>query len=305
MKNKVKIFMLIFILLITSFGFSGNAEAASARVMISDYDISGDVLPGGEFKITITLKNTATKTVKNLKLTVYTESGEFYPTEGAGTAYISQIASDEEVEFTFSMAASESLDEKSYKLSLKTEYDDYYGSEYTVEEAVFIPVIHERRLSLTDIYYEDGIELGETVEITAMVNNTGKGTLYNVQASITGDNVYDQSSYVGNIESGDSGTVDILAKSKKIYSDKDNDTNTITISYEDTDGNITKKEFDIGAIYIEEPQYDNLEKVATENTESSVKTYFKEILIGVIVVLVIAFYIYMKYRRKKKISEEF
>ena len=303
MKTRVKIFMMIFILFITSFGFSGNAEASSARVMISDYEISGDVMPGGEFKITITLKNTAAKTVKNLKLTIYTENGEFYPTEGAGTAYISQIASEEEVEFTFSMAVSESLEEKSYKLLLKTEYDDYYGSEYTVEESVFIPVSIERKMTFSDIYYDDGVELGETVEITAAVNNTGRGTIYNVQAMITGDNVYDQTSYVGNIESGDSGTVDILTKSKKIY--EDTDTNIITISYEDADGNVTKQEYDIGAILIEEPQYDNLEKLVTENTESSFKTYFKEILIAVVVVLVIGFYIYMKYRRKKKISEEF
>ncbi len=303
MKARVKIFMMIFILLISLFGFSGNAEASSARVMISDYEIEGTVMPGGEFKITITLKNTATKTVKNLKLTIYTENGEFYPTEGAGTAYISELASDSEEEFTFSMAASESLEEKSYKLSLKTEYDDYYGSEYTVEESVFIPVSLERKMTFSDIYYDDGVELGETVEITAAVNNTGRGTIYNVQVMITGDNVYDQTSYVGNIESGDSGTVDILTKSKKIY--EDTDTNVITISYEDADGNVTKQEFDIGAILIEEPQYDNLEKLVTENTESSFKTYFKEIIIGVVVVLVIGFYIYMKYRRKKKISEEF
>lgn len=303
MKNKARVFLMIFVLLISSLALPVKTEASSARVMISDYQVTGDVVSGGDFKITITLKNTATKVVKNVKLTVYTENAEFYPSEGAGTAYISEIAADSEEKFTFKMTASTGLEEKSYKISARIEYDDYYSTEYEVEESVFIPVTLERSLSLTDIYYDDDVELGESVEITAYVNNTGQGTLYNVSAAVTGDNVYDQTSYVGNIAAGESKTLDFIAKSKKVQEDLDS--NVIVISYEDEKGNTLQEEVKIGSIYIEEPQYDDLEKVVTKNTESVLKTYFKQIAFCTVAVIVIAFYIFLKWRRKKKISEEF
>ena len=45
------------------------------------------------------------------------------------------------------------------------------------------------------------------VEISAAINNLGEGTLYNVSAMIEGDNLDRMMTYVGNIESGKSGTL--------------------------------------------------------------------------------------------------
>lgn len=88
-------------------------EAATPRVMVSDYSIKeGEVIAGKEFTLTIMLKNTAVKTVKNIKLSISTENGELLPAAGAGTAYVNQIEGDSEEKVVFKMRAANGLEEK-------------------------------------------------------------------------------------------------------------------------------------------------------------------------------------------------
>ena len=282
-----------------------TVQAANPRVMVSDYSIEeGEVLAGEAFTLHITLKNTAAKAVKNVKLTITTEQGELLPVEGAGTAYATKIDGNTETEFTFSMMAVEGLEEKSYKLSLKTEYEDGNGIEHTVDNAVFIPVGFEQRLSVTDVFIpESYIELGDTVEISAKVNNLGDGTLYNVTARVQGSNITEAESYIGNIESGKSGTVDVLSKATAV-SKEFGDVNEMIITYEDRKGNVQEETFSIG-VSVAQPVYENLEKVKEEtNTGNVVKTIL--IIVAIIAVLAIILWLMIRrYQRKKKILEEF
>lgn len=288
-------------------GSAGNAEAATPRVMVSDYSIKeGEVISGKEFTLTITLTNTAAKAVKNIKLSISTENGELLPVKGAGTAYVDQIDADSEEKLTFKMVAAKGLEEKAYKLSLKTEYESSGGMGYTVDEAVFIPVSLEQRLSLTDFSlggeFKD-FELGETVEICAAVNNLGEGMLYNVTAKVQGDNLQEVESYIGNIESGKSDTVDVLTKASAI-SDSSGMENHIIISYEDKEGNVYEMEEKIG-ICITAPVYKNLEKVKENKSNVGViKMIVKIVAILSMAVIVIWFLIRRK-RRKQQILDEF
>lgn len=282
-----------------------TVQAANPRVMVSDYSIEeGEVLAGEGFTLHISLKNTATKAVKNVKLTITTEQGELLPVEGAGTAYTTKIEGNTEAEFIFSMMAVEGLEEKSYKLSLKTEYEDGNGMEYTVNETIYIPVILEQRLSVTDIFIpESYIELGDTVEISAKVNNLGDGTLYNVTAKVQGSNIAETESYIGNIESGKSGTIDLLSKATAV-SQKFGDANEITIIYENRKGTVQEQAFSID-VAVAQPTYENLEKVKEEtNTGNVVRTIF--IIVGIVaVVAMLVWFVIRRYQRKKKILEEF
>ena len=282
-------------------------EAATPRVMVADYSIKeGEVIAGKEFTLTIQLKNTAVRAVKNVKLSISTENGELLPEDGAGTAYVNQIEGDSEEKFTFKMKAAHGLEEKAYKLSLKTEYESSGGIEYTVEDSVFIPVSLEQRLSVTDIFLADEqIELGDTVEISAEVNNLGEGTLYNVSAKIVSDNLQERESYVGNIESGKSGTIDVLTKAASITrTDEDKVKNQIIISYEDKIGNVYKEEIKFG-IDISEPIYENLEKVKETADYSRTIKKIAWILIVIAAVLIMIFLYIKRRKRKQQILDEF
>lgn len=290
---------------------AGKAAAATPRVMVSDYSIEGEnVIAGEEFNLKVTLKNTALKTVKNVKLTLSTENGELLPAKGAGSTYVSEIAAESEEVFSFSMKAASGLEEKSYKLSLKTEYESTGGMEYTVDENIFIPVVLEQRVSVTDIMIpEEEIQLGDSVEITASVNNLGDGSLYNVTARVSGYNISEQESYIGNIESGKTGMVDVITKATALY--RKGEKNIITISYEDAKGEVIKKDFTInvfditGGIMVQEPHYSDLEQVKTSTSNRGI---LKKVAwtAGVIVVFLLLIYLYIrKKKRKQAILDEF
>ena len=282
------------------FGLGDVVNAATPRVMVADYKIKEeDVISGKEFTLTITMQNTAKKAVKNMKVSIATENGELLPTDGAGTAYVAQIDAESTEDISFQMLAASGLEEKSYKLTIKTEYEGSNGYEYTVDEAIFIPVMQEQRISVTDIFLtESYVQLGDIVEISAEVNNMGAGMLRNVTAVASGDNIEEMETYVGNIESGKSGTIDLVTKAC-VVTGGEHQNNTITIAYEDQKGNKYEKEVDI-YVTVSQPVYEDLEKVKDEKDYSDV---VKKIVIIVVVVALFAGGVWLALKKQKKKQE--
>lgn len=295
----------MFAMLMSIFAVSSKVEAATPRLMVSDYSVSGGAVVGGkEFDLKIVLKNTAVKTtVKNVKVTLYTENGEILPVEGAGTAFVESVVANGEQELTFKMKAAKGLEEKSYKMTIKTEYESSNGMEYTVEDNIFLPVIMEQRLSVTDLFIEGGdIQIGDSVEVTAKINNLGEGSLYNATATLDGDGVEKQESYIGNIEPGKSGNVDILTTAEEVTNG--NSMSYLTITYEDIDGNLKEEKCKL-KIDVRRPIYDDLELVKGEQKEKTDWTVVKWAIGVIVVVAIAAVIIIRRAKRKKKILEEF
>ncbi|MCI8509255.1 MAG: hypothetical protein HFJ06_11955 [Lachnospiraceae bacterium] len=302
MKKILSLFLCIWIGIM---GGSYIVEAAQPRVMVSDYLVKeGDVVSGKEFTLTLTLSNTASKAVKNIKLTISTENGELLPQKGAGTEYVEQIDAYSEEKLTFKMKAANGLEEKAYKLSVKTEYESSGGMGYTVDETVFIPVILEQRLTVTDIFLaEDMVELGDTVEISAAINNLGEGTLYNVSAMIEGDNLDRMMTYVGNIESGKSGTLDALTKAV-VVTEGMHTKNKMIISYEDKKGNKYESEAEIGVTVLE-PVYENLEKVKESKDSSYIIKVIVKIIFAIVIIAAIIWFFIRRKKRKQQMLDDF
>ena len=279
-----------------------RAQAATPRVMLSDYSIEeGEIVAGQPFTLHITLKNTAANSIRNLKLTISTEKGEFLPVDGAGTAY---LAGRSESEFTFAMQAVDGLTTQSYKLLLKSEYEGNDGSPYTVEESIFLPVTLQQRCSVTDVFLPDSdVELGETVEIGASVNNLGEEPLYNVTAGISGSNVAVADTYIGTIDAGKRGNVDLLTKASAI-SEMSGDKNELTVSYEDRKGERHTVVQSI-ELKVAQPVYENLEKVK-DDTHTGQGWMITSIVLGVLMITGgVVGLILQRRRRKKKLLEEF
>ncbi|MDE6760930.1 MAG: hypothetical protein K2J90_09670 [Lachnospiraceae bacterium] len=302
MKKILSLFLCIWIGIM---GGSYIVEAAQPRVMVSDYLVKeGEVVSGKEFTLTLTLSNTASKAVKNIKLTISTENGELLPQKGAGTEYVEQIDAYSEEKLTFKMKAANGLEEKAYKLSVKTEYESSGGMGYTVDETVFIPVILEQRLTVTDIFLaEDMVELGDTVEISAAINNLGEGTLYNVSAMIEGDNLDRMMTYVGNIESGKSGTLDALTKAV-VVTEGMHTKNKMIISYEDKKGNKYESEAEIGVTVLE-PVYENLEKVKESRDSSHIIKVIVKIIFAIVIIAAIIWFFIRRKKRKQQMLDDF
>ena len=288
--------------------FTMTVNAAEPKVMVTDYKVKEEkITAGGEFELSVTLYNTAKKNVKNMKVSVLSEAGELLPAEGAGTAYVAQLDAEKEEILTFKMKAADGLEEKSYKLMVKLAYEDSYGTAYTVEDAIYLPIQLEQRYSLTDLVVDGKFTLGEELEITGMVNNLGSGTLYNVTVKTSGDNISTQESYIGNIEPGKSGSMDLLVKAEHV-SEGTQRCNYVTVVYEDKQGNQREQKELLVSLQEEEivpPLYENLEKIKEEKKSTNAgKTVVS--IVGILAVLVFVFWLgYKKWQRKKKILEEF
>ncbi len=296
-------FILAYILCILF--MSTNVKAATPRVMVSDYEIKGGAVISGEnFDLTITVRNESANPVKNLKISLSAENGELLPREGAGGAYVKEIKGENEEKITFPMKAAFGLEEKSYKLSVKTEYEGG-GIGYTVDEAVFIPVTLKQRLSVTDIYFaESSYEVGETVEISGMVNNLGSGMLYNVSAKIVGDNLSNAETYIGNIESGKSGNIDVLSKATAV-TEGQHKLNQIIIYYEDKSGTSYENTIDLEEIHVTATVYEDFEVVKESKDYHGIVKIIVWVVLIVAVVILIVWLILRRKKKKQAYLEEF
>ncbi len=286
--------------------YAQKVEAATPRVMLEDYSVAeGEVVSGKEFNLKLTLRNHSAKQVKNIKVSLSTENGDFIPVDDAGNAYIDMIAADETKDVSFKLKACDGLEEKSYKVNIVTDYESTAGYEYKSEEMIFLPVSLEQKLMVTDMFIDgSSCVVGDTVEISAAINNTGDGTLYNVVAEIEGDNIVELNSYVGNIEKGKSGNLDMLTKADVVTAG-DHKNNKLIIKYDNKSGETFTMDMELYGISVGVPVYENLEKIKKGNDMSSVWSTIGKIIMGIIIVSVIAYVLYRRQKRKQRILEEF
>ena len=140
-------------------------------------------------------------------------------------------------------------------------------------------------------------------------SNTGKTTLYNVQVKFHADSVDEASSFVGNLQSGATGNVDVMLTG--IAPTMDDGTVIMEISYEDDAGNVTTEEKTI-TLFVTEMVMDDMMDGGTmdgdmliEGEEGSpeglaVKFIVGIVAAGVIAVGVIGLIIFLLIRKKKR-----
>lgn len=263
-----------------------SAQAATPKVLVSNYKVSATTIYSGDcFDLTLEIQNTSKNKVRNMKVTVASEGGEIIPVSGTGSAYVAEIAGNDICEQTFSMQAAAGLAEKTYKLSVKMEYENSYGEAYEMEDTLYLPVYLKQRISVTDVM-TDSAKVGDDVEITAQVNNLGEGMLYNVNARVEGKHVEKQETYIGNIDTGKSGNVDLLAKAIAVtdFDEMAKAEDWIIVTYEDRNGNKHEEKVD-ASFYIESVDYEDLE-VLKEAPEKTGPATWQIILICVCVLAV-------------------
>lgn len=277
-------------------------KASQPKVMVVDYKIvQKEIIAGQTFDLAVTIKNTGSRYVDNLKISVTSDTGDIVPAEGAGNGFLEELPNGEENTFTFRLKAADGLVEKSYKLSVVNEYDDIWGNPYSATDVIYLPVKLEQRASITDLYVADDAVLGESVEIVGSVNNMGAGMLYNVRARIESKSMEELDTFIGNIETGKSGSIDILTNAVSTTAST-GDMSKVIVTYEDKEGNETELE-GIFKVTVESPVYDNVEKIK-DDSQSSNRGLIYGIAAVVIVIAVGMVCAVRRHKRKKKILEE-
>lgn len=244
-------------------GGSGQETTGSKpRIVVTGFETSpAEVFAGDTFTLTIHVKNTAkdlavTNVLFDMQAAAEGEDktntySAFLPTSGASSVYMDSIAANTAADIVIEMTAKADLAQKPYVLDVNMKYDAGVMFDLTDKASVSIPISQESRFdtSIPEVVPTD-ITVGSQSNVMFSIYNTGKTTLYNVQVKFIADSIDEASAFVGNLQSGATGNVDVMLTG--IAATMDDGTINMQISYEDDAGNVTTTEKPITLLVSEE-----------------------------------------------------
>lgn len=248
-------------------GNGSEAAGSKPRIVVTGFETNpAKVFAGETFTLTIHVKNTSNDTtVSNVLFDMQAaQEGEdktntysaFLPTSGSSSVYMEQIAPDTSADIVIEMTAKADLAQKPYVLDVNMKYDAATVFDLTDKASVSIPISQESRFdtSIPEVV-PDNIEVGSQSNVMFSIYNTGKTTLYNVQVKFIADSIAEASAFVGNLQSGNTGNVDVMLTGAAAT--MDDGTVKVEISYEDDAGNVTTAEKTI-TLFVNEMMMDDM-----------------------------------------------
>ena len=195
-----------------------------------------------------------------------------------------------------------------YPLALNFNYEDSKANPYTSTVDLTIPVFLPTKFTLQNQNYPETGIVGQGNYLSLEYINKGKGTIYNLTASIEGNVQTDvgSSSYIGNVESGRSDSLEIMITPMEagVQNCK------LVFTYEDAAGNQLRTEEPFVMTVEEAPQIEDPGmmdpgmEIPVED-ESGMPGWLLPV-VGVVVLIAAAtaFVVINKKRKAKKLAEE-
>lgn len=246
-------------------GSGEESSGAKPRIIVTGFETTpSQVFAGDTFTLNIYVKNTSkelavTNLLFDLQAAVEGEDKTntyvaFLPTSGSSSIYMDKISPDTDAVIEIEMTAKADLAQKPYVLDVNMKYDAGSMFDLTDTASVSIPINQESRfdISTPEVVPED-ITVGSQSNVMFSIYNTGKTTLYNVQVKLYADSVDETTAFVGNLNSGATGNVDVMVTGASAT--MDDGTINVDISYEDNAGNVTTETRTI-TLYVSEEFFD-------------------------------------------------
>lgn len=305
-------------------GFIGGSgqetTGAKPRIVVTGFETNpAKVFAGDTFTLTIHVQNTAkdlavSNVLFDMQAAVEGEDktntySAFLPTSGASSVYMDSIAANTAADIVIEMTAKADLAQKPYVLDVNMKYDAGVMFDLTDKASVSIPISQESRFdtSIPEVVPSD-ITVGSQSNVMFSIYNTGKTTLYNVQVKFIGDSVDEASAFVGNLQSGATGNVDVMLTG--IAATMDDGTINMEISYEDEGGNVTTTQKPI-TLFVSEEVFDDMGMdggmmdgdMMPDEEGGQKKSPIVAIIAVVIVAAVAGVIVFLQIRKKKKAAQ--
>lgn len=226
---------------------AGEEERTKARIIVDSFEtVPEEIFAGEPFELKVRMKNASSDvSASNIMFTFESEEVESSPVftseKGSTSMVVNSLVPGEAAEVTMIFKAAPTAEQKSYRMTIKEQYDSPEFKNAKEEVKISIPVKQEARLNTSTIdVMPDSINVGSESNVMFGINNTGKVLLYNVMARFEGDSIQTTDSYVGNVKPGETGNVDAMLTG--IAPTADDGKVKIIISYEDENGEITEVE---------------------------------------------------------------
>ncbi len=286
-------------------------DRTKARLIVDGYTTDPETIVAGEsFNLLLTVRNASSSvSASDILLTMESEkvsdSPVFTTESGSSSVAIHSLGAGAAAQVSFRMSSRPGVDQRSYGITIKANYDSPQFKNAEDSMSVDIPVKQIPRLNTgTFEVMPDSISVGEESNVMFGINNTGKVTLYNVMARFEADSIQTTDTYVGNIKSGETGNVDCMVTGAAPTAD-DGKVKVI-ISYEDENGEVSEVEKEL-TLYVSEPAQDmddmdmsGMDEMPQEEP-GPVQKYGKIILAAVVIVgAVVGVTVFRKHRKRKK-----
>ena len=289
-------------------GSSSAGDGSVPRVIVTGFDTEpGDVRVGTNFKLVVHLKNTSKRTAVSNMLFDFqapsagtdaaAEAPAFLPVSGSSTVYMEKIAAGGTQDISIDLNARADLVQKPYSISLSMKYEDSSAVQYEGQSSLAIPVKQEARFEFSEIQVSpDTVMAGEEANITCSLYNLGRVKMYNVKVRFEGDAIEGQELFLGNLDSGSTGTIDgIVTAVAESYEESNC---RLILSYEDDAGNVSSVEQKFTMMV--NPEEDFTDTGMMEMTEEDSSSPLPGILLAVAAVIVIGMILAAVLIRKKK-----
>ncbi len=288
--------------------------------MVTGFETNpANVYAGDTFTLTIHVQNTAKDiAVTNVLFDMQAaQEGEdktntysaFLPTSGSSSVYMDKIGADTAADIVIEMTAKADLAQKPYVLDVNMKYDASTMFDLTDKASVSIPILQESRFdtSIPEVVPSD-IEVGSQSNVMFSIYNTGKTTLYNVQVKFLADSIEAASAFVGNLQSGNTGNVDVMLTGASAT--MDDGTIVMEISYEDEAGKVTTQEKTI-TLFVNEVFMDDMmmggdmmgDDMMMEEEQGPKKGLIIGIVAASVAAAAVVLIVFLKLRKKKKAAQ--
>lgn len=213
-----------------------------AKVMISAFSTNPtEVVAGEEFLLGVVFKNTSSHEITSFKAAMTSDT--FHPVSGSSSIFIDAIPAGGTKSATMRLTSKSDVAPGSYNASFALNYNDPNNVDGTTQkivpvtdtEVISIPVKQIPKIMTTKIQIQPTeVYVGQDINLMSTVNNTGKSKLYNVNVTVndSGSLLSETQAYLGNIDSGATGNVDLYITPLAAGSS----TATMLVTYEDENG---------------------------------------------------------------------
>lgn len=293
-----------------SSGESGNKSVP--RVIVTGFSTDPGVVSAGcNFRLIVHVKNTSLSTAVSNMLFDFqapasgteaaAEAPAFLPSSGASSVYLDYIPAGETRDVAIDLNARADLVQKPYSINMSMLYEDGSASQFEGSSSLAIPVQQAARFEFSDIELSPpGIEVGQEANLMCSLYNTGRVKLYNVKVKFLGEGISGKDVFVGNLDSGATGTIDGMLTGESEMSPGTKC--KMIVTYEDESGNqsSTEKEFEMEVTPVMEMDMNMDMEMMGEMSMEQKGFPVIPVAIGAAILLIVVVSVILLRRRKKK-----
>ena len=288
-----------------------------ARLVVDSFETNpSNIIAGESFELVLRMKNaSASIPASNILFALESEkdsengSAVFSTESGSSAIAVNSMAPGEVTELRVNMQSKAGVAQRTYALTIKETYDSPEYKNAVESVVIDIPLRQIARLNTGTIeVMPESITVGSESNIMFPINNTGKVILYNVMVTFEADSIKPTDTYVGNIEPGKTGNVDVMLSG--MAPTADDGKIKMNITYGDENGEVQPAVTKELSLYVTEEipmdfgdmEAGNFEDMGME--EPSFFQKYKMIIFPAIAVVVVAVVVVIRIRKKKKAAKE-